>query len=193
MTASASSVTRRMSNRFQIQGSYVWSRYRGTITGLDPNDLNTQIASNKNGVGTTDQPHAFKLLGSYQAPLGITLGVNWQWLSGLYADRTFRATLPQGTVTVRAEERGVYRRDTLKLLSIKADKRFRLHPRVTLSGFFEFHNLLNMSSAQGVDALTQGFASQQAFEAAMSTTQFFGRVTEILPPRLVKLGIRWEW
>src|SRR6476619_7309630 len=112
-----------MSHRWQIQGSYVWSRMNGDIA-LDYTNPNNQLdfvhlgATASQGVtGTIDQPHAFKLLGSYQAPFGITLGANFQSLSGLPVDRVLSVTFSQGTANLRMEPRGTYRADTLSLLS----------------------------------------------------------------------------
>ena len=187
------SITKRMSNRWQLMGSYVWSRLDGDLV-VDPNNPNQAIASNAKGRGSNDQPHAFKLIGSYQAPLGIDVGVNYQALSGLPTDRTFRVALAQGSTTVRAERRGTYRADFLNLLSMKVDKTFRLHQHVRISGFFEIHNLLNSNATQNnIGTLTQAFASQAAFDAARTRTSYFGRAQEILAPRILKLGARYTF
>jgi Carboxypeptidase regulatory-like domain len=187
------SIFKRMSNRWQLMGSYVWSRLDGDLV-VDPNNPNVNIPTHAVGRGSNDQPHAFKLLGSYQAPLGINLGVNYQALSGLPRDRTFRTTLTQGSTTVRAEPRGTYRADFLNLLSLKVDKMFRLHPHANISGFLEVHNLLNSNAAQSnIGTLTQAFASQAAFDAARATTSYFGRTQEILAPRILKLGVKYSF
>ena len=186
-------VTKRLSNRWQLMGSYVWSRLGGDLV-VDPNNPNQTIPSNAVGRGSNDQPHAFKLIGSYQARWGINLGANYQALSGLPTDRTFRATLAQGSTTVRAEARGTYRADFLNLLSIKADKTFVLRDRRRVSGFLEVHNLLNSNAAQNsIGTLTQAFTSQAAFDAAKATTSYFGKVQEILAPRILKLGVKFAF
>ena len=186
-------ISKRMSNRWQLMGSYVWSRLEGDLV-VDPNNPNVTIPTHARGRGANDQPHAFKLIGSYRAPLGINVGVNYQALSGLPTDRTFRVTLTQGSTTVRAEERGVYRADFLNLLSLKFDRMFRLHPHANISGFFEVHNLLNSNAAQSnIGTLTQAFASQAAFDAARATTSYFGRAQEILAPRILKLGVKYSF
>ena len=185
-------LNKRMSNRWQLMGSYVWSRLDGDIV-QDPNDPNTQIPSMKTGRGTTDQPHAFKLVGTWQAPWGINVGANYQALTGLPTNRDFRRTLRQGSTTVRAEARGTYRNDFLNLLSLKGDKVFRFGDRTRISAFVELHNVLNTNAAQGYSTLTQSFASQAAFEAAQTTTAYFGRVSEIIAPRIVKFGAKFQF
>lgn len=192
-------VNKHMANRWQMMGSYVWSRHEGPITSQaslsgvrslpDPNNPNVQIHSQ--GRAANDQPHAFKLAASYQGPWGLGLGANLQVLSGLPRDRTVQGSLTQGTTTVRAEPRGTYRQDTIKLLSLKLDKHVGLPKGIRLSGFVEIHNLLNSSAASDFGSLTRGFASQAALEAASrGTTSYFGRVTTILAPRIAKFGAR---
>ena len=187
------SVTRRFANRWQLLGSYVWSRLDGDIV-VDPNNPNQTIPSNAKGRGANDQPHAFKIIGSYVAPYAVTLGINYQGLSGLPTDRTFRASLAQGSTTVRADPRGTYRADFLSLFSVRADKTFQLHRHARVSGFLEVHNLLNTNAAQSnIGVLTQAFPSQAAFDAAKATTSYFGRVQEIVAPRILKLGVKFSF
>jgi hypothetical protein len=96
------SLSKRMSNRWQLMGSYVWSRLDGdrVLDRTNPNNLLPFIAT---GRGTPDQPHAFKLLGSYQAGFGITIGANYQALSGLPRDRSLSVPFAQGTATMTGD------------------------------------------------------------------------------------------
>jgi hypothetical protein len=201
------SLAKRMSNRWQMQGSYVWSRLDGVQEGistssttircatcLDFTNPNNVLDFVGNGRGTNDQPHAFKLLGSYQAPYGITLGANFQALSGLPRDRRLNVALSQGTRAIPVEERGAYRADFLNLLSVRADKGFRVGGARRASVIVEIHNLLNTNASQNtLGTLTQNFASQAAFDAARATTSYFGRVEEIVAPRVLKLGFKFDF
>jgi hypothetical protein len=182
-----------MSNHWQMMGSYVWSRLDGdrVLDPTDPNDLLPFIAT---GRGTSDQPHAFKLLGSYQAPFGVTIGANYQALSGLPRDRSLSVPFAQGTATVTVEERGTYRSDFLNLLSLRADKSFRINGPRRISVVAEVHNALNTHAGQSnYGVLTRNFASQTAFDAARTTTSYFGRVQEIVAPRILKLAARFDF
>jgi len=187
------SLVKRMSNRWQMQGSYVWSRLDGDLV-LDYTNPNNLFDFVGQGRGTIDQPHAFKLLGSYQAPFGITLGANFQSLSGLPRDRVLSVTFSQGTANLRMEPRGSYRADTLSLLSVRADKSFRLGGGHRASIVAEIHNLLNSSSGQSnFGTVTRGFANQVAFDAARKGTSYFGRVQEVVAPRVFKLGFKLDF
>jgi carboxypeptidase family protein len=195
------SFNKRMSNHWQMQTSYVWSRMNGDIA-LDYTNPNNQLdfvhlgATASQGVtGSVDQPHAFKLLGSYQAPFGITVGANFQSLSGLPVDRLLSVTFSQGTANLRMEPRGTYRADTLSLLSLRADKSFRLHGSSRASVVVELHNALNSSAGQSTyGTVTRGFANQAAFDAARAAgTSYFNRIQEIVAPRVLKLGFKFDF
>lgn len=197
------SVGKRMSNKWQMQGSYVWSRLEGSQLGIntistgrqayDFTNPNNLIASVGSGRGANDQPHAFKILGSYQAPYGINLGANYQWLTGLPIDRTVTVGLAQGSRAIPVESRGTYRADDLSLLSFRADKGVRFSGH-RASFVFELHNVLNSSAGQNsYGSLTQNYASQAAFVAAQKTTSYFGRVQEIVAPRVMKIGFRLDF
>jgi hypothetical protein len=205
-------IAKRMSNRWQMQGSYVWSRLDGVQPGittststvrcgsqaqsscLDFTNPNNLLAFVGQGRGANDQPHAFKLLGSYQAPYGVTVGVNYQALSGLPRDRRLTVSLSQGSRGIPVEPRGTYRADFLNLLSLRADKSFALGGAYRASLVVELHNVLNSSAAQNnFGELTQNFASQAAFDAARLKTSYFGRVQEIVAPRVLKVGVRLDF
>jgi hypothetical protein len=187
------SLSKRMSNHWQMQGSYVWSRLDGDLV-LDYTNPNNALPFVGSGRGTADQPHAFKILGSYQAPYGITLGANFQALSGLPLDRVLSVPLSQGTANVRVDSRGTFQQDFLKLLSMRADKSFRLGGGHRASFVAELHNLLNSSAGQNsYGTVTRGFANQGAFDTARLGTSYFGRVQEIVAPRVLKLGFKLDF
>jgi hypothetical protein len=202
------SLSKRMSNRWQVQASYVWSRLDGVQQGINTNSTTTRNVfdfTNPNnlidlgqgpaqGRGLNDQPQAFKLLGSYQAPYGITIGANYQALSGLPYDRTLTVSFAQGSRNVAVDPRGTDRYDMLSLLSLRADKSFRIHGSRRASFVAELHNVLNSSAGQNTyGSLTQGFANQAAFDAARLSTSYFGRVQEIVAPRVLKIGVKFEF
>ena len=200
------SVVKRMSNKWQMQASYVFSRLDGVQTGINtnstsvrnvydftnPNNLIDLGQGSGQGRGANDQPQAFKILGSYQAPWGITVGANYQALSGLPYDRTLNVSFSQGTHQLAVDPRGTYRQDMLSLLSLRADKLFNLGMGHRAGVVFELHNALNSSAGQNnYGVLTQSFANQAAFDAVKLNTSYFGRVQEIVAPRVFKLGFKY--
>jgi Carboxypeptidase regulatory-like domain len=193
-------LNKRMSNRWQMQASYVWSRMDGDIA-LDYTDPNNQLdfvhlgATAPQGATTSpDQPHAFKFLGSYQAPFGIIVGANYQALSGLPYDRNLSVAFSQGTANIRVEPRGTYRQDMLSLLSLRGEKRFNIGGGRRASFVAELHNVMNSSAGQNsYGTVTRGNASQSAFDAARATVSYFGRVQEIVAPRVLKIGFKFDF
>jgi hypothetical protein len=188
------SLGKRMSNHWQMQGSYVWSQLDGDLV-LDYTNPNNQLAFIGQGRGTNDQPHAFKLLGSYQAPFGITLGANYQALSGLPVDRLLSVALSQGTASLRVDPRGTFRADALQLLSIRADKSIRLGGGHRVSFVAEVHNLINSSAGQSnYGTVTRGYTSDADFLTQQAANaSYFGRVQEIVAPRVLKLGFKFDF
>jgi hypothetical protein len=186
-------VMKRMSNRWQLLGSYVWSRLDGDRV-LDPLNPNNRVATMATGRGLNDQPHAFKLIGSYQAPWGLNLGVNYQALSGLLVDRLLSVPLAQGTTSLSVDPRGTYRADFLNLLSLRGDKAIGLGGTRHLTLIGEVHNVLNTHAGQNnIGTTTRAFASQAAFDTARATTSYFGRIQEIVAPRILKLGAKLDF
>jgi hypothetical protein len=172
----------------------VWSRLDGDIV-LDFTDPNNLLPFVGQGRQANDQPHAFKILGSYQAPFGVTVGANYQALSGLPRDRSLSVPFAQGTATIRVEPRGTYRADFLSLLSLRADKGFNLGRGHRASVIAELHNALNSSAGQSTfGVITRSNATQAAFETARAAgTSYFGRIQEIVAPRVFKLGFRFNF
>jgi hypothetical protein len=187
------SLGKRMSNRWQMQTSYVWSRLDGDAV-LDYTDPNNLLEFVGQGRGANDQPHAFKLLGSYQAPWGITVGANYQALSGLPYDRNLSVNFAQGTANIRVEPRGTYRQDRLNLLSLRADKSVRLGGARRASFIVELHNALNSSAGQGtIGTVSRLNATQAVFEGNKLRQSYFGRIEEIVAPRVMKIGFKFSF
>jgi hypothetical protein len=92
------------------------------------------------------------------------------------------------------ESRGTYRADSLSLLSLRADKAFRLGGSHRAAVIVELHNALNNHNAQNsFGTVTRGFANQAAFDAGRLGTSYFGRVQEIVAPRVLKLGFKYNF
>jgi hypothetical protein len=193
-------LTKRMSSHWQMMMSYVWSRLDGDRTlidgrtALDWNDPNNLVSTMKTGRGANDQPQAFKMIGSFQAPLGINLGVNYEAITGLPRERLLAVALTQGTLNMAVDNRGTYRADFLNLLSVRGDKSIALGGSRKITLIAEVHNALNSHAGQNTyGLLTRSFANQAAFDAARATTSYFGRVQEIVAPRVVKLGAKLDF
>ena len=130
-------LTKRMSNRWQMLAGYTYSQAR--ITGLsvntDPNRLLNvtgpiTAAGNGNvaGTGLGDRPNSFKLTGTYLLPFqDILVAANFSSVSGEALTRQVNTRLSVGgTTTVNVEPLGTDRLDALNKLDLRAQKNFRL-------------------------------------------------------------------
>ena len=114
-------LNKRMSDRWAMQTSYVWSRGVGVLnTSRDQStgftgfydDPNSMI----NAYGRLDyqREHLVKVQGTYAGPWGINASAYYQFGSGIPYSRVLRTyeaglgSLYQGGVAIFAEERGTY-------------------------------------------------------------------------------------
>jgi outer membrane receptor protein involved in Fe transport len=165
-------VNRRLADRWQLSLSYLATREISRRTALTPND---QFVS-------TDVWHnTFKALGTYRTFWDIYAGARFEYLSGepRARDALFRTGLRQlSTVTLRLEPLGAQRMPALKLLSIRAAKRFKVRGDDDIELQLDVHNALNESTSQ-----TTSFRSGPTF----------GQISSILPPRVARLGISYRF
>jgi hypothetical protein len=116
-----------------------------------------------------------KLVGSYQLPWGIYTSAYFQHLSGQSIRRTyvFRNVPNLSTVTLPLEPFGARRLPNQNSLNWRASKRFNLtgSKRVELS--------IDLFNALNANTITQ---------MTVASGPSFGAITEILPPRVVRIG-----
>jgi len=132
-------LTKRMSHRWGMQSSYVWSHGVGILntsrdqsTGFSGfyDDPNSMI----NAYGRLDyqREHLVKVQGSYLAPWGITVSAYYQFGTGVPYTRVLRSyeaglgSLYQGGVTIFAEKRGAHELPDQHLLDLRIEKAFNL-------------------------------------------------------------------
>jgi len=132
-------LTKRMSDRWAMQASYVWSRGRGILntsrdqsTGFSGfyDDPNTMI----NAYGRLDyqREHLVKVQGTWSGPWGIAVSGYYQFGSGIPYTRVIRSyeaglgSLYQGGVTIFAEQRGSQELPDQHLLDLRLEKAFRV-------------------------------------------------------------------
>jgi len=145
---------KRMSNRWQLLLSYVYSKCTGTInndqaadvgwtanSGLNTNDPNYWI--NVQGHATYDPTHMFKLQGTYTLPLGINVSAYFHLISGDTYTRQLRVRLDQGRVTFLTEPRGSSRYPTVKDLDFRLEKSFMLGGRYRVGLMIDVFNVFN--------------------------------------------------
>jgi hypothetical protein len=135
-----------------MQASWVISKITGNINNTgnygnsteydDPNQ-DPRYQPLRDGRLQRDNTHVAKILGLYQAPLGIQVSGAFFYTSGDTFTRTMRIRLPQGRKDLFVEERGNQRHDNQPRVDIKLQKDFRLSANTRLGLTLEGFNILN--------------------------------------------------
>jgi hypothetical protein len=167
-------VDKRLSNRWQMRGSYLATRKNMWINGV-PQTPNEEFFPKNETWETT-----FRVSGSYEAPWGIQASGVYEYQSGtpLARDVLFRGLPQLSTLTLRMEPLGSQRLPAVKLLNVRAAKRLRLFSAHSMTLQFDLYNALNVND-----------------ETARSVRSgpTYGRITAIIPPRVARLGVAYSW
>ncbi|MBA2305655.1 MAG: TonB-dependent receptor [Acidobacteria bacterium] len=151
------SANKRMSNRWQLQASWVISKITGNYNNTgnggnstaeynNPNN-NSRLQPFREGRLTNDNTHIGKVLGSYRAPWDVLVSGAFFYTSGQTFARTVRtARFGQGRSDVFIEPRGSQRFDAQPRLDLKVEKQFRMIGDRRLGLTFEAFNLANNSA-----------------------------------------------
>ena len=147
------SANKRMSNRWQMQGSWVISKITGNYNNTNNygnsseyNSPNTDpdVQPYRSGRLTNDNSHIAKLLLTYRGPWDVVLSGAFSYLSGQTFNRLVRTPgSTQGRLDMFIEPRGAQRYDPQKLVNFKLEKQFRMRGDERLGLTFEGFNLFN--------------------------------------------------
>ncbi|MFZ2052918.1 MAG: TonB-dependent receptor [Candidatus Aminicenantales bacterium] len=179
---------KRLSNNWQLNTSFVWSKAYG-VSGLSQLDQlsgqrsgienpNQLINNNWDSLLQSDRTYMFKLQGTYFLPYGFSASANFIAQTGKPLARLITVTgMNQGSFPLMGEPRGAnFRLDPYYMLDFRLDKRFHLPRGGAVNISADFFNLLNTDAMTGtVDIGTSGL---------------FMKPDTIAPPRRVQLSLR---
>ncbi|MBI2833908.1 MAG: TonB-dependent receptor [Acidobacteria bacterium] len=181
-------LNKRTSQNWDTVSSVSWTRnHRWLTTGTTsaaipntPNDLFFPVDNTWNW--------QVKITGSYHLPRNFIVAGFFQSLSGDPAQRTyiFRRVDPDGgtpinqasTVTLRLEPFGARREPALSVLNIRGSKRLSFRGGRRLEFDVDLFNALNANAASQID---------------YQSGPTFGVISQILPPRIVRLGVTFAF
>lgn len=175
-------VTRRSSGRWSAQASYfAVKNHRWIVQSINsPNDLFFPLDDTWNWGGT--------VTGSYRVPFDVTISGFLQSKSGLRGQRTntFRLADPDGgtsiaqlnNVTLPLEPFGSEHLAAQNIVNLRASKSFRLGGGRRLDVDFDVYNVLN---------------SNAPLSATFVSGPTFGYITNVLPPRIGRIGARFNF
>jgi len=177
--------TRRFTNRWSLLAAFAhtWSRDNGS--GYFGNGVrnNVNVLTPNDAINTEDGRYhfttwSFKLHGTYEAPYGLRVTPILRHQAGQPYGRTFSTTLNYGSVRVLAEPLGTRRQDNITIFDVRLEKGFTVARGRRLAGFVDLYNLLNANPEQNLN---------------WSSGTTFLRPLNIVPPRLVRLGVKFDW
>ena len=188
---------KRMSNRWQLYGSYTLSKAKGN-KGTHHRTWGRAIFGNPNnlinsfGATTLDRTHSVKLMGTWMAPRGVFLSVSYTGQSGIPFQQDRGVLGPEVRFTsadsplIQVERRidvlglapGERRLSSRHLIEFRAEKRFQLSASgVVLGLILDVRNLTNASY-------------ENFLEDVLTTDRDFGVPGDIIFPRTMRLGVR---
>ena len=187
---------KRYSRDWQLQGSYTWSRNRGTVgnrwhvnaarfdLGQPGRFVNPNLGINALGSATYDPTHEAKMLGTYGVPYwgGFMVSGVYRYMTGQAWGRlAFVSGFTQGTQRIRIEPQGTRRLPAINKMDIRIEKTMRV-PRLstTLGLFADVFNVWNQGvpNSDGLDAVNANSGAR------------FGEPFLWLDPRMLRFGIR---
>ena len=166
-------VNKRYSRRWNLSSSFWTTKTHEWIVSTPghPNDELFPVVDTWNWEARMD--------GNYRFPWDINLTGNLRASSGAYGQRTQTFSDPrlrQGTVTLRMEPYGTQQGPMVPVTSMRAAKKFTVN-RYAFDLSFAVYNVINSSAAIDISYLSGTF----------------GRITNILPPRVARLGLEFSF
>jgi carboxypeptidase family protein len=167
-------LNKRFSKRWNLSSSYWLTRTHEWIraTPTSPNDDRFPVNDTWAWEARADA--------NYRFPWDINTSVNIRAASGAPGQRTQTfsdARLLQGTVTLRMEEFGAQRSPVVPVTSLRVAKRFRAAGRSAVDVKLSVFNLINSGAPVAISYLSGTF----------------GRVTDILAPRVARIGLQFSF
>lgn len=178
--------TKRMSHRWTMLASFAstWIREESNgYFGQNVRQYNLSFTPN-DLINTDGGRHRFtmwqaKLHGTWQAPFDVKLTPILRHQSGQAWGRTFQYAFNYGTQRVLAEPLGTHRQDNITLLDLRIEKVFRLGTAgSSLAPFVDIFNTFNANPEQNINW-------------GSGTT--FLRPSNIVPPRIIRIGAKLNW
>ncbi len=180
------SANRRMSGRWSLRASFThtWNYDHGTTFAgsavrqyslpFTPNDL---INTDREDGAYKFTNWTAKLMSTIEAPYGVRLTPMLRHQSGDQIGRIVQVPFNYGAQPVLVEPLSSNRLDNVTIWDLRAEKVFRFGGR-SVSGFMDLYNISN---------------SNAEFRQIYISGSSFGFPTTIVPPRIVRFGVKVDW
>jgi hypothetical protein len=201
-------LTKRFTNRWQAEASYVYSQVRGTWDNDNSNSYGssyrwaspTTALVNTDGKMVNDPTHEVKVYATYQIPkIEVAVNAYYRNITGqTYTpyQQLSSSTLnfPQSSRGRRLllEPRGSRRLDTQSLLDLRLEKTFKIGAGDNKVGLYvDIRNVFNAHMV--TEAITRYPSSATTDAEGNSVDVPFGAASGLVDPRQVTLGLRWSF
>jgi len=138
--------------------------------------------------GSYNLPHGFLLSGGYNGqkgePYTRTLTVSTANLTAANPART--TNLAQGNTRIIVDPNGSHYYPNANIFNIRVQKDFRIRERNNIQAMWDLFNITNANTITSVNTTTGTVK-----DASGNTVPQFGRVTQIIQPRIFRLGVRY--
>jgi len=196
-------VNKRMSSKFMVVGSFYWTHTTSSIVTLSSAGAVTNgVATNPNQLINNGQSYnqwVSHIDGSYDGPWGIRISPVLRMQKGAPLTPTYAVTgLNQGTLYLPLAPTGSYYNPNLYVMDLRFEKNFKFKERYRLSPFVDLFNLFNSNTANVESAVVSKRTTTIAIPGNPANGQTvsyegFGSPTTILPPRILRLGVRFSF
>jgi hypothetical protein len=173
-------LSKRYSDRWQFMGSVTLGKTNVKLPIESVDDPNNRTFSD-NVVDSNDAPVIIKASGSYDLPWGFYVGAFFNFRSGYPTQRYFNTSsslLNQGRISVSTENIGASRYPDIAMLDLRLSKVFSFGRYGKIELMLDGFNILNS-------------VTTLSWNAQSSSTYHF--ITQVLSPRIVRLGVKWNF
>lgn len=154
--------------------TFFGTQFRQNALPVTPNDLINTDADGK--IRSSD--YNFKLHGTIEAPLGIKLSPMLRYQAGQNWGRTITAVMNYGTIRVPVEPLNARRQDSITILDFRAEKVIQVTKTFKIGPFVDLYNVFNANPEQTI---------------TWNSGASFMRPTAIVPPRVLRIGVKVNW
>jgi hypothetical protein len=171
-------LNKRYANRWQLMAAVTIGSSKRKIPLEAVNDPNNREFDDDTPTGV-DAPLIIKVSGSYELPLGFTIAGFFNYRSGYPTQRYFYYRgLNQGGIDVDVEKYGSERYPNLAILDLRLSKIFKMGKYGSVEAIVDVFNTFNAVTTLDWDA---------------ESWSGFHDIYEVLGPRIVRLGIKWNF
>ena len=187
---------KRMTNKWQLLGSIVYSKYYGNIGAAQAQYMESAFNTpnyyiNRTGRLDYDRPLIVKFQGTYQLPYGINLSGYFIHSSGAPFNRVLQVWTPnsQSYITVNAEAQGSRREPSWNRLDLRLEKEFGIGDFGRFGLFMDVYNALN-SATISISSSDAGIIQP---DGSFIKDANWHKVSSVSTPRIIKFGARFSF